>query len=65
MFVSDSYFGVIQAFETSGQFLYAIGAAGKAQVFETPVGMTSVGGDIVVIDMLGGSLKRLQLGSPQ
>ena len=65
VFVSDSYFGVIQAFETSGQFLYAIGTAGKPQVFETPVGMTSVGGDIVVVEMLGGSLKRLQLGSPQ
>ena len=65
VFVSDSYFGVIQAFETSGEFLYAIGEAGKPDRFETPVGMTAVGGDIAVVEMLGGSLKRLQLGSPQ
>jgi DNA-binding beta-propeller fold protein YncE len=65
VFVSDSYFGVIQAFETSGEFLYAIGEAGKPQVFEAPVGMTAVEGDIAVVEMIGGSLKRLQLGSPQ
>ena len=65
VFVSDSYFGVIQAFETSGEFLYAIGEAGKPQVFETPVGMTAVEGDIAIVEMLGGALKRLQLGSPQ
>ena len=65
VFVSDSYFGVIQAFETSGEFLYAIGEAGRPQVFEAPVGMTAVGGDIAVVEMIGGSLKRLQLGSPQ
>ena len=65
VFVSDSYFGVIQAFETSGEFLYAIGEAGRPQVFEAPVGMTAVEGDIAVVEMIGGSLKRLQLGSPQ
>jgi DNA-binding beta-propeller fold protein YncE len=65
VFVSDSYFGVIQAFETSGEFLYAIGEAGRPQVFEAPVGMTAVEGDIAVVEMVGGSLKRLQLGSPQ
>lgn len=65
VFVSDSYFGVIQAFETSGEFLYAIGEAGKPQVFEVPVGMAAVEGDIAVVEMLGGSLKRLQLGSAQ
>lgn len=65
VFVSDSYFGVIQAFETSGQFLYAIGEAGRPDVFEAPVGMTAVEGGIAVVEMLGGSLKRLQLGSPQ
>ena len=65
VFVSDSYFGVIQAFETSGEFLYAIGEAGRPDRFETPVGMTAVKGDIAVVEMLGGSLKRLQLGSPQ
>jgi len=65
VFVSDSYFGVIQAFETSGAFLYAIGEAGKPHVFEAPVGMTAIEGDIAVVEMLGGSLKRLQLVSPQ
>ena len=65
VFVSDSYFGVIQAFETTGEFLYAIGEAGKPDVFKAPVGMTAVGGDIAVVEMIGGSLKRLQLGSPQ
>ena len=65
VFVSDSYFGVIQAFETSGEFLYAIGEAGRPQVFEAPVGMTAVEGDSAVVEMIGGSLKRLQLGSPQ
>lgn len=65
VFVSDSYFGVVQAFETSGEFLYAIGDAGKPDVFRTPVGMTAVNGDLAVVEMLGGSLKRLQLGSDQ
>lgn len=65
VFVSDSYFGVIQAFETSGEFLYALGEAGKPAVFDAPVGMTAVDGDLAVVEMLGGSLKRLQLGSAQ
>ena len=65
VFVSDSYFGVIQAFETNGQFLYALGAAGKPDLFRAPVGMTAIEGDIAIVEMLGGSLKRLQLGSPQ
>lgn len=65
VFVSDSYFGVIQAFETSGEFLYALGEAGTPALFRTPVGMTAVNGDLAVVEMLGGSVKRLQLGSPQ
>lgn len=65
VFVSDSYFGVIQAFETNGEFLYAIGDAGKPALFRTPVGMTAINGDLAVVEMLGGSLKRLQLGSVQ
>ncbi len=65
VFVSDSYFGVVQAFETSGEFLYALGEAGKPALFRTPVGMTAVNGDLAVVEMLGGSLKRLQLGSEQ
>ena len=65
VFVSDSYFGVIQAFESSGEFLYAIGDAGKPTLFRTPVGMAAVNGDLAVVEMLGGSLKRLQLGSVQ
>jgi hypothetical protein len=28
-------------------------------------GMTAIEGDIAVVEMLGGTLKRLQLGSPQ
>jgi len=27
--------------------------------------MTAIEGDIAVVEMLGGTLKRLQLGSPQ
>ena len=65
VFISDSYFGVIQAFEKSGRFLYALGAGDKPDRFRTPVGMTAVESDIAVVEMLGGSLKRLQLGSPQ
>ena len=65
VFVSDSYFGVIQAFEKSGEFLYALGEAGKPEVFRAPVGMAAVDGDLAVVEMLGSSLKRLQLGSPQ
>jgi DNA-binding beta-propeller fold protein YncE len=65
VFVSDSYFGVIQAFETSGAFLYALGEEGRPEVFQAPVGMAAVGGDIAVVEMLGGSVKRLQLESPQ
>lgn len=65
VFVSDSYFGVIQAFETNGQFLYALGAAGTPDIFRAPVGMAAIEGDIAIVEMLGGSLKRLQLGSPQ
>lgn len=64
VFVSDSYFGVIQAFETSGEFLYALGEAGKPEVFRTPVGIAAVAGDLAIVEMLRGSLKRLQLGSP-
>ncbi len=65
VFISDSYFGVIQAFEKSGKFLYALGAADKPDQFQAPVGMTAVEGDIAVVEMLGGTLKRLQLGAPQ
>jgi DNA-binding beta-propeller fold protein YncE len=65
VFVSDSYFGVVQAFEKNGQFLYALGEAGRPTVFRAPVGMTAVEGDLAVVEMLGGSVKRLQLGSPQ
>jgi DNA-binding beta-propeller fold protein YncE len=65
VFVSDSYFGVVQAFEKSGQFLYALGEAGRPDVFRAPVGMTAVEADLAVVEMLGGSVKRLQLGSPQ
>jgi sugar lactone lactonase YvrE len=64
VFVSDSYFGVIQAFEKSGEFLYAVGEAGKPAVFRAPVGMAAVEGDLAVVEMLGGSLKRLQLVTP-
>lgn len=64
VFVSDSYFGVIQAFEKSGEFLYALGEAGSPAVFRAPVGMAAVEGDLAVVEMLGGSLKRLQLESP-
>lgn len=64
VFVSDSYFGVIQAFEKSGEFLYALGEAGSPQVFRAPVGMAAIEGDLAVVEMLGGSLQRLQLGSP-
>ena len=65
VFVSDSYFGVIQAFETSGAFLYALGEAGQPGVFQAPVGMSATGGDIAVVEMLAGSVKRLRLESPQ
>ena len=65
VFVSDSYFGVVQAFEKSGQFLYALGEAGNPDVFRAPVGMAAVEGDLALVEMLGGSLKRLRLGSPQ
>lgn len=65
VFVSDSYFGVIQAFEKSGEFLYALGEAGRPGVFRAPVGMAAVDGDLAVVEMLGGSVTRLQLGSPQ
>ena len=65
VFVSDSYFGVIQAFETSGAFLYALGEAGRPGVFQAPVGMAAIEGDIAVVEMLGGSVKRLRLESPQ
>lgn len=65
VFVSDSYFGVIQAFEKSGAFLYAIGVAGRPDRFEAPVGMVAVEGDLAVVEMRGGTLKRLQLGSSQ
>jgi hypothetical protein len=34
-------------------------------VFRAPVGITAVEGDLAVVEMLGGSVKRLQLGSPQ
>jgi hypothetical protein len=33
-------------------------------VFRAPVGMAAVEGDLAVVEMLGGSLKRLQLESP-
>ncbi len=65
VFVSDSYFGVIQAFEKNGTFLYALGAAGKPERFQAPVGMVAVDGDLAVVEMLGGMLKRLQLGRSQ
>ena len=65
VFVSDSYFGVVQAFEKNGQFLYALGEAGRPTVFRAPVGMTAIEGDLAIVEMLGGSVKRLQLGSPQ
>lgn len=65
VFISDSYFGVVQAFEKNGDFLYALGEAGRPTVFRTPVGMVAVEGDLAVVEMLGGSVKRLQLGSLQ
>ncbi len=65
VFVSDSYFGVIQAFETTGEFLYALGEAGQPEIFRAPVGMAAIEGDIAVVEMLGAAVKRLQLESPQ
>ncbi len=65
VFVSDSYFGVIQAFETTGEFLYALGEAGRPEIFRAPVGMAAIEGDIAVVEMLGAAVKRLQLESPQ
>lgn len=65
VFISDSYFGVIQAFEKNGVFLYALGSGGKPDRFQAPVGMAAVEGDLAVVEMQGGSLKRLLLGSSQ
>lgn len=63
VFVSDSYFGVVQAFEKTGEFLYALGEGGSPERFETPVGMTAIRGDIALVQMLRGSLTRLRTGT--
>ncbi len=52
VYVTDSYLGVIQVFSSDGEFLHAIGDDGVPTRFENPVGLTSFGNRIVLVQML-------------
>jgi len=52
VYVSDSYLGVVQVFSSDGEFLHAIGNDGVPTRFDNPVGLASVGGRIILTQML-------------
>jgi len=52
VYITDSYLGVIQVFSSDGEFLHAIGEEGVPARFDNPVGLTSPGARIVLVQML-------------
>ena len=64
VFVSDSFLGVIQVFNTAGEFQYVLGEEGVATVYETPVGMATNGSRLYVTQMLAGKVAVLEPQAP-
>ncbi|NOX69737.1 MAG: hypothetical protein GXP15_11165 [Gammaproteobacteria bacterium] len=52
VYVTDSYLGVIQVFSSDGEFLHAVGDDGVPTRFDNPVGLTTLGEQIVLVQML-------------
>lgn len=59
-YVSDSFLGVIQVFDALGEFSHVLGEGGEATVFSTPVGMTTDGSRLLVVQMLAGNVLVLE-----
>jgi len=62
VYVSDSYFGVIQVFSGAGEFLHALGHDDTARQFDHPVGMSAGGERLHIVQMRSGSVQVLDLG---
>ena len=60
-YVSDSFLGAVQVFDADGEFAYVVGDDGAAAVFETPVGMTVDGTSLLVVQMLPGTVLKLDI----
>jgi sugar lactone lactonase YvrE len=61
-YVSDSFLGAIQVFDANGEFQHVVGDGSEVKVFDTPVGMTTDGSRLLVVQMLPGNVVVLQPG---